>query len=134
MAGGLGAKHKNLEGFEHLRGCLSLRHGMKAGMDAKQHAGAGLEWGYVSRALGCSMNEYTDAALKEFEHALPKQMLHAPSKPERPEHGARAQCIEDDMPRKLTKGEAKRAQKVAGKLLPLARAAGRAAQIGRAHV
>ena len=45
---------------------------MKAGMDAKQHAGAGLEWGCEKRALDCSMDEYIDAALKEFEHALPK--------------------------------------------------------------
>ena len=51
-ADGLGAKCKHLKNFEHLRGCLSLRCSMKAGMDAKQHAGIGLEWGCANRTLG----------------------------------------------------------------------------------
>ena len=80
----LGAKWKRLKDFEHLRDCLSLKHSMKAGMEAKQHAGIGLGWGYASRALGCSMGERAGAALEELEHALPKQKHHAPSKAARP--------------------------------------------------
>ena len=67
---------------------------------------------------------HAGAALEELEHALPKQMFHAPSKLARPEHGARAQYTEDNGSGKLTKDETKRMQKVAGKLLLLARAEG----------
>ena len=49
---------------------------------------------------GCPMGERAGAALKELEHALPKQMLHAASKLEKPEHRARAQLARGGMPRK----------------------------------
>ena len=75
--------------------------------------------------MDCTMDEYVGAALKEFEHALPKQMLHAPSKVARPDYGAKVQYAEDDAAsRKLTKDETKRIQKVVGKFLLLARAIG----------
>ena len=66
-------KRKHLKGFERLRGCLSLRCSMKAGLSAKQHAGTGLAWGYESRALSCAMGERIGTALKELEHALPAE-------------------------------------------------------------
>ena len=73
------------------------------------------------------MGEHAGAALEELGRALPKQALHAPSKAARPGYGARVQHAEDGAaPRKLTKDEAKRAQKVAGKFLLLARAIGNA--------
>ena len=92
-------------------------------MDAKQCVGIGLEWDYNKRALDCSMDEHIETALQEFEHALPKQFYHAPSKMVRPDYGATMQYVEDDASRKLKPEEIKQTQKVVGKFLFLARAA-----------
>ena len=55
-------------------------------------------------------------ALKKFEHALPIQLYHAPSKMNRLDQGARLQYAEDDIEsRKLTADEIKRIQKVVEK-------------------
>ena len=55
-----------------LEGCLRPKRSAKAGMGAKQHAGAGLQQGCKKRALGGAMGERTGTALKKLEHALPK--------------------------------------------------------------
>ena len=117
-----GVKYKKLSDFEHLRDCLSLRYKMKVDMDAKQYVGIDLEWDYNKRTLLCSMNEYVDTALKEFEHAIPKQHYCAPSKSTRPDYGAKVQYVEDDQSRSLNLNEIKRIQKITGKFLFLARA------------
>ena len=75
-----------------------------------------------NRTLDCSMDECIKTASQEFEHAIPKQFFHAPSKMTRPDYGARVQHVEDDLSRKLAADEIKRIQKVVGKFLFLARA------------
>lgn len=91
-------------------------------MEAKQYVGIDLEWDYDDRTLDCSMDEYVETALQEFEHALPRQFYHAPSKMVPPEYGATIQYVEDDTSRKLKPEEIKRIQKVVGKFLFLAKA------------
>ena len=53
---------------------------MKAGVDAKQQVGVDLEWDHNKRELLSSMDECVETALKEFQHASPKQRCRrAPS-------------------------------------------------------
>ena len=117
-----GIKYKKLEDLQHLINSLEEKYSMKTDMGAKQYVGISLEWKYDTRELFCSMDEYVETALKEFQHAIPKQHYHAPSKAKRPDYGAKIQYITDDTSPALPVGKIRHIQKVIGKFLFLARA------------
>ena len=87
---------------------------MKANVDAKQCFGIDLQWDCAKTTLDCSMDECIETALNEFEHALSKQIHHAPSEMIRPNCGAKVQCVEDDTSKALAPEQIERMQKVIG--------------------
>ena len=95
---------------------------MKLDMQAKQYVGIDLSWDYTKRTLTCSMDEYIETALKELQHATPKQHHKGPSKHTPPDYGSRIQYISDDTSSPLTSERIKHIQKIIGKFLFMARA------------
>ena len=84
--------------------------------EGKRYSGVSLDWDYNARTVRCSMPGYVKAALEEFNHKRPNQQQHVPSKTtdHRLSGGARL----------LTKKEITFIQRVTGKFLYYARAAG----------
>jgi hypothetical protein len=117
-----GIKYKTQEDLQHLISSLEEKYSMKTDMDAKQYVGISLEWKYDTRELFCSMDEYVETALKEFQHAIPKQHYRAPSKAKTPDYGAKVQYVTDDTSPALPIQKIRHIQKVIGKFLFLARA------------
>ena len=61
------------------------------------------------------MDDHIATALEEFEHALPKQHHHGPSRAIMPKCGAKVQHVEEDTSRGPQPHEIKRMQKAVGK-------------------
>ena len=95
---------------------------MKVDVEAKQCAGIDLEWDCENQSLCCSVEEHITTTVEEFEHALPKQQHHGPSKAVTSKHRTRVQHIEEDNSRKPPPDEIKKIQKVVGEFSFPARA------------
>jgi len=117
-----GIKYKKEEDLEHLISSLKEKYEMTVDTKAKQYVGIALEWDYDKRELTCSMDEYVESALKEFQHAMPRQHHYGPSKMEARDYGAKVQYVKHDDTAPLNADQIKHIQRVVGKFLFLARA------------
>jgi hypothetical protein len=86
-----GINYTDKNDIEHLKTCLEEIYTKKIDWEGKRYVGIDLKWDYKKRKVLCSMDGYVEAALKEFEHTIPKQVHNGPSKVERPDYGAKIQ-------------------------------------------
>ena len=122
MVDDFGIKYNKQEDVEHLTAAIREKYPLKIDWDAKQYVGITLDWNYDDRELICSMPGYVAQALKEFEHATPKQHHKGPSKVDRTDYGAKIQYVKEDLTKQLEAAQIKFLQRVTGKFLFYARA------------
>lgn len=94
---------------------------MKSYWKGERYIGIDLKWDYEKRTLQTSMDGYVKKALLQFQHDIPKQHHHAPSKYHLPKYGAKQQMTKLDTTEPMTPAQKKLLQQVAGKFLYYAR-------------
>ena len=112
-----GIKYTDKKDVVHLKTCLEEIYTMKIDWEGKKYCGIDLKWDYDKREVLLSMDGYVEAALKEFEHMIPKQTHHGPSKVDRPYYGAKVQYVQEDNTSPLTPEEITYIKQVTGKFL-----------------
>ena len=115
-------QHKKDSDLEHLRLAIEEHCMFKVDTDAEQHVGVHLKWDDKNCTVRPSMDGHIEQALKEFEHVMPKNRHHSPSKHEYPRHRSRAWCTKIDESELLSLEQITFIQQVMGKLLHHARA------------
>jgi hypothetical protein len=118
-----GVKYVGKEHAQHLIDTLGKFYDLTVDWEATKYCGITLEWDYENRTINLSMPNYVADALHHFQHATPKQGVHAPSKWAPPQYGTKVQLTAptDESP-KHTPQETKLLQRVIGKFLYYARA------------
>ena len=95
---------------------------MKSDWKGNRYIGINLDWDYTNRTLKTSTNGYIEKGILQFQHTLPKQHHHAPSRYTPPNYGAKQQMTKIDNTPPMTPSQIKLLEKVTGKFLYIARA------------
>ena len=115
-------KYTNKEDADHLIAAMNSKYPFKVDWEAKQFIGINMKWDYEKGEVELSMDGYVEQALKELQHAIPKQHHYAPSKATDPVYGQKVQYATVDESEILNKALATFIHKVTGKFLYYARA------------
>jgi hypothetical protein len=86
-----GVKYVGKEHAQHLIDMLKSFYDLTVDWEATKYCGITLDWDYANRTVDLSMPRYVADALHQFQHATPKQGVHAPSKWSPPQYGTKVQ-------------------------------------------
>ena len=115
-------QHTHKEDLDHLAASVRKHHNFKVDEDTKQCVGISLNWDHNRQTVRLSMPGCIKQALKEFQHAGPSILHHAPSGCETIQCGQQVQFAEVDCTNPISARQTNHVQKVIGKPLYCARA------------
>jgi hypothetical protein len=108
---------------KYLEACLAKHYPMKSDWEGRRYVGIYLLWDYKNDTVILTMPDYVRNALHMFQHRMPQQKFHSPSKYTSPQYGVNIQLTKAiDTSPGLTPDQTTRIQKVTRKLLYYTRA------------